>query len=120
MRKPSWVSPRQPAEGAGSGLRWPELKQPGCDSREGKRAAARRLETRCLPRSQRPLLTPGTAAPRAATGTRVSRPSGAEPGPCLARAGPSHRVLHGEPRAWGLRLAAPRVARTAPPRGPGY
>lgn len=29
------MSPQRPAEGAGSGLRWPELEQPGCDPREG-------------------------------------------------------------------------------------
>lgn len=31
VRNQSWVSPQRPAEGAGSGLRWPELEQPGCD-----------------------------------------------------------------------------------------
>lgn len=34
-RNQPWVSPQRPAEGAGSGLRWPELEQPGCDPREG-------------------------------------------------------------------------------------
>lgn len=49
VRNPSWVSPRRPAEGAGSGLWWSELKQPGYDSREGNRVAARRLETHFCP-----------------------------------------------------------------------
>lgn len=119
VRNQPWVSPQRPAEGAGSGLRWPELEQPGCDPRGGDRDAARTLETDFCPGCSDCSRLRGTAAPARLQGRGCLDLSGRGLAPARPARAPDARSCRANPEPGGCDWLRPASLARPRPAAPG-